>query len=502
MKNNILELKNLTKYYPGVAALKQVNLCVRKGEVHALVGENGAGKSTMIKAISGAITPTGGSICVDSREYSGLTPSSAREKGISVIYQEFNLFNELTVYENIYMGEFLQKGIVLDKAEMKKRTDEIFKQLRIRIDSGELIKNLSVGYQQMVEIAKAISKNAKILIMDEPSAPLTNSEVEALFRVVHTLKDTGVTIIYISHRMEEIFKLCDRVSVMRDGELLQTMNIADTNHNELIRLMIGRELVDTFPKCEERKPGETILELKHVTGNGLKDISLYVKKGEILGLGGLVGAGRTELAEIIFGLVPVESGEILLNKKNAAIKSPKDAIANRISLIPEDRKRHGAVLDLSVKDNIVMAMLEQISKFMVIDKKKEKKLVEKYSTSLRIKTPSMEQALKHLSGGNQQKVIFAKWIATDAEVLIMDEPTRGIDVGAKYEIYQIMNELAAQGKALIMISSEMPELIGMSDRIAVLAEGELRGELKKSEFSQELIMQCASIGGEYNEEKI
>jgi len=495
MKKNILELKNLIKYYPGIAALKQVNLRVQEGEVHALVGENGAGKSTMIKAISGAIMPTGGSICVDGQEYSSLTPVSAREKGISVIYQEFNLFNELTVYENIYMGEFLQKGIVLDKAEMMKRTDEAFKQLRIKINSGELVKNLTVGYQQMVEIAKAISKNAKILIMDEPSAPLTTAEVEALFRVIGTLKKSGVTIIYISHRLEEIFSMCDRVSVMRDGELLQTLNVADTNQDELIRLMIGRELVDTFPGRREHEFGETALELKHVTGNGLKDISLHVKKGEILGLGGLVGAGRTELAEIIFGLVPVESGEILLKKKAAAIKSPRSAIAHRISLIPEDRKRYGAVLNLSVKENIVMAIMEQISRFMVIDKKKEKELVDKYCTSLRIKTPSMEQTVNHLSGGNQQKVIFAKWIATDAEVLILDEPTRGIDVGAKYEIYQIMNELAAQGKALIMISSEMSELIGMSDRIVVLAEGELRGELKKPEFSQELIMQCASIGG-------
>lgn len=506
MEQDILVLSNITKYYPGVAALKGVNLNVRQGEVHALVGENGAGKSTLIKTISGAVPPTEGTIRINGKEHGGFTPASAREEGIGVIYQEFNLVSELTVYENIYLGEFLQKGIVLDKSGMRKKAGEVFHQLNIDIDPGELVKNLTVGYQQMVEIAKAISKKVKLLIMDEPTAPLTNTEVESLFGVIRKLKKAGVTVIYISHRMEEIFQICDRVSVMRDGEMRKTMDVRETSQEELIRLMIGRELVDTYPRrgnttgeCPdaseqtEHAVKDTVLELREVCGNGLRDITFSLKKGEILGLGGLVGAGRTELAELIFGLVPLEKGTILLRGQAVRIKSPKDAIKNRISLIPEDRKRYGAILNLSVKENIVLAVLKKISRRMVIDRRQEAKIVDTYREALKIKTPSVDQQVNHLSGGNQQKVIFAKWIATDAEVLILDEPTRGIDVGAKYEIYQIMNELAAQGKALIMISSDMPELIGMSDRILVLAEGELRGELNKPEFSQEKIMQHASI---------
>lgn len=493
MGQTILKLKNLTKYYPGVAALKQVNLEIYKGEIHALVGENGAGKSTLIKMIAGASAPSMGKICVSEKEYGSFTPAQAQEQGISVIYQEFNLVNELTVYENIYMGRFLKKGFRLDREAMRRETVDLFRQLDIQIPPDTLVKNLTVGYQQMVEIAKAISKKVNILIMDEPSAPLTNAEVEAMFRIVRKLKRQGVTILYISHRMEEIFELCDRVSVMRDGQLLRTMEVENTNEEELIRLMIGRELVNTYPEKRGTPEAETAMELRNVSGNGVKGISLSLHRGEILGLGGLVGAGRTELAELIFGMAPLETGEILLNGKPVSIKSPRDAIAQKISLIPEDRKRYGAILALSVKDNIVLTMLKAISRNTVIRRKKERELAERCVKTLNIKTPSIRQNVNHLSGGNQQKVVFAKWIATDADILILDEPTRGIDVGAKYEIYQIMNDLAARGKSIIMISSDMPELIGMSDRIVVLAEGKLRGELKKEEFSQERIMRCASI---------
>lgn len=377
---------------------------------------------------------------------------------------------------------------------MEREAAKAFEQLHIKIDPKALMKNLTVGYQQMVEIAKAIQQNAKILIMDEPSAPLTSAEVESMFEVVERLRKEGVSIIYISHRLEEIYRLSDRIVVLRDGEYIKTLITKESHVQELIKLMVGRELTQTYPPrgdCIDEN--EVILELKDVTGNGDKNISLKVHKGEILGLGGLVGAGRTELAQMIFGAVKKQSGEIYFKGKEINPKSPREAIDIGIALVPEDRKRHGALLGVSIKNNINMPIYQRNSTLSVINSKVERETAEKYEKSMAIKTPSLQQLVKNLSGGNQQKVILAKWLAADAELIIVDEPTRGIDVGAKYEIYKLMNELVEkEGKAIIMISSEMEELMGMSDRIVVLSEGNMTGSLEKSEFSQETIMAYAS----------
>lgn len=490
----VLQLQHIRKEYPGVVALKDVTLELKPGEILALIGENGAGKSTLIKCCSGAVIPTSGKIIVNGKEFTSMTPQLAAENGIAIIYQEFNSVKELSAAENLFLGRPIKKGIVIDKAAMEREAAKAFEQLHIKIDPKALMKNLTVGYQQMVEIAKAIQQNAKILIMDEPSAPLTSAEVESMFEVVERLRKEGVSIIYISHRLEEIYRLSDRIVVLRDGEYIKTLITKESHVQELIKLMVGRELTQTYPPrgdCIDEN--EVILELKDVTGNGDKNISLKVHKGEILGLGGLVGAGRTELAQMIFGAVKKQSGEIYFKGKEINPKSPREAIDIGIALVPEDRKRHGALLGVSIKNNINMPIYQRNSTLSVINSKVERETAEKYEKSMAIKTPSLQQLVKNLSGGNQQKVILAKWLAADAELIIVDEPTRGIDVGAKYEIYKLMNELVEkEGKAIIMISSEMEELMGMSDRIVVLSEGNMTGSLEKSEFSQETIMAYAS----------
>ena len=490
----VLQLQHIRKEYPGVVALKDVTLELKPGEMLALIGENGAGKSTLIKCCSGAVIPTSGKIIVNGKEFTSMTPQLAAENGIAIIYQEFNNVKELSAAENLFLGRPIKKGIVIDKAAMEREAAKAFEQLHIKIDPKALMKNLTVGYQQMVEIAKAIQQNAKILIMDEPSAPLTSAEVESMFEVVERLRKEGVSIIYISHRLEEIYRLSDRIVVLRDGEYIKTLITKESHVQELIKLMVGRELTQTYPPrgdCIDEN--EVILELKDVTGNGDKNISLKVHKGEILGLGGLVGAGRTELAQMIFGAVKKQSGEIYFKGKEINPKSPREAIDIGIALVPEDRKRHGALLGVSIKNNINMPIYQRNSTLSVINSKVERETAEKYEKSMAIKTPSLQQLVKNLSGGNQQKVILAKWLAADAELIIVDEPTRGIDVGAKYEIYKLMNELVEkEGKAIIMISSEMEELMGMSDRIVVLSEGNMTGSLEKSEFSQETIMAYAS----------
>ena len=490
----VLQLQHIRKEYPGVVALKDVTLELKPGEILALIGENGAGKSTLIKCCSGAVIPTSGKIIVNGKEFTSMTPQLAAENGIAIIYQEFNNVKELSAAENLFLGRPIKKGIVIDKAAMEREAAKAFEQFHIKIDPKALMKNLTVGYQQMVEIAKAIQQNAKILIMDEPSAPLTSAEVESMFEVVERLRKEGVSIIYISHRLEEIYRLSDRIVVLRDGEYIKTLITKESHVQELIKLMVGRELTQTYPPrgdCIDEN--EVILELKDVTGNGDKNISLKVHKGEILGLGGLVGAGRTELAQMIFGAVKKQSGEIYFKGKEINPKSPREAIDIGIALVPEDRKRHGALLGVSIKNNINMPIYQRNSTLSVINSKVERETAEKYEKSMAIKTPSLQQLVKNLSGGNQQKVILAKWLAADAELIIVDEPTRGIDVGAKYEIYKLMNELVEkEGKAIIMISSEMEELMGMSDRIVVLSEGNMTGSLEKSEFSQETIMAYAS----------
>lgn len=494
MSDNILELKHITKLYPGVVALNDVSLEVRRGEILALVGENGAGKSTLIKTCSGAITPTQGEIVINGKSFTGMTPQTSEQNGIGVIYQEFNLVGDLSVAENIFLGRAIRKGMVIDLKAMERESKKILDSLNIKINPKTLVKTLSVGYQQMVEIAKAVSQNAKLLIMDEPSAPLTSAEVEAMFAIVDKLKAGGVSIIYISHRLDEIFRLADRITILRDGQYVTTLNTDETNKDELVKYMVGRQLTEVYPKRDEIcVKNEVIFEAVNVSGNGDKNISFKIHRGEVLGLGGLVGAGRTEFAELMFGMRQKTAGKFIFKGKEISPKTPKDAIELGIGLVPEDRKKEGALLGMSIRCNINMPIYQRISKGTVINEKKEEEIAQTYRKEISIKTPTLDQLVKNLSGGNQQKVILAKWLAADSELLIFDEPTRGIDVGAKQEIYTLINHLVEQGKTVLMISSEMEELMGMSDRILILAEGNMTGELNKSEFNQERIMQLASI---------
>jgi ribose transport system ATP-binding protein len=487
----VLSLSNITKQYPGVLALDKVALDFVEGEVHALLGENGAGKSTLIKVVAGAIEPDGGVIQIAGQEFSKMTPYLARSLGVEVIYQEFNLVPSLSVAENIFLGDKTGRGILIDRKVMVQRARAVFRQFAIDIDPDALVRDLPSAQQQIVEIAKAVSKNVRILIMDEPTAPLTVSEVDSMFEIVRQLKARGVTILYISHRLEEIFRIADRVSVLRDGRYIATRATAATNRQELISLMVGRELKESYP-ARTVAPRAVALEVRHLSGAGDTDISFSVRKGEILGLSGLVGAGRTELARVIFGAEPAVGGEILLEGKPVQIHSPQDAINLGIGLIPEDRKHQGVFLDMDIKWNISFTQVRQLSRYAVVDGRRELTLAEKFRDLLRIKTPSLDQQVKNLSGGNQQKVVLAKSLAAQSKVLIFDEPTRGIDVGAKQEIYNLMCALADEGLAIIMISSDMEELLGMSDRVIVLCEGRIAGEVPRAEFSQNLILDLAS----------
>ena len=495
----VLKLENIVKKYPGVVALNNVSFDVKEGEIHALIGENGAGKSTLIKTCTGAVIPTSGKIIVNGKEFSSMTPQLAAENGIAIIYQEFNNVGELSVAENIFLGRAIRKGIVIDRKAMEEESRKVFETLNINIDPQEMVKNLTVGYQQMVEIAKAIQQHAKVLIMDEPSAPLTKAEVESMMKVVKKLQEDGVAIVYISHRLDEIFRLSQRITVLRDGEYVKTLITKDSNVNELVKLMVGRELTESYPARRDCIENEEILRLENVCGNGDENINLAIRKGEILGLGGLIGAGRTELAQMIFGVVKKREGKIIYKGKEINPKSPREAIDLGIALVPEDRKNQGALLETGIRENICMPILKRISRGTVFNKKTTYKLAEKYREDLKIKTPSVEQTVKNLSGGNQQKVILGKWMAAESDLIIFDEPTRGIDVGAKYEIYKLMNEMVESGKTILLISSEMEELMGMSDNIIVLSEGRITGELKRSEFSQETIMSYASTIKEENE---
>ena len=490
----VLQLQHIRKEYPGVVALSDVTLELKKGEILALIGENGAGKSTLIKCCSGAVIPTSGDIIVNGKTFKSMTPQLAAENGIAIIYQEFNNVKELSAAENLFLGRPIRKGIIVDKKAMEEEAAKAFERLHIKINPKSLMKDLTVGYQQMVEIAKAVSQNAKLLIMDEPSAPLTSAEVEAMFAIVDKLKAGGVSIIYISHRLDEIFRLADRITILRDGQYVTTLNTDETNKDELVKYMVGRQLTEVYPKRDEIcVKDEVIFEAVNVSGNGDKNISFKIHRGEVLGLGGLVGAGRTEFAELMFGMRPKTAGKFIFKGKEISPKTPKDAIELGIGLVPEDRKKEGALLGMSIRCNINMPIYQRISKGTVINEKKEEEIAQTYRKEISIKTPTLDQLVKNLSGGNQQKVILAKWLAADSELLIFDEPTRGIDVGAKQEIYTLINHLVEQGKTVLMISSEMEELMGMSDRILILAEGNMTGELNKSEFNQERIMQLASI---------
>lgn len=490
--SKVLEVKNITKTYPGVVALDHVSFDVEKGEILALIGENGAGKSTVIKTIAGAITPDSGTIVIDGTEYEKLTPAIAKDAGIGVVYQELNLVPSLSIMENIFLGDRVGGNRFMpDFKQMKQRAEEVMEDLGVKIDVSTQVQMLSTAQMQIVEIAKATVKNCKVLIMDEPSASIPMAEVQNMFRIVRRLKEKGVSIIYISHRLEELFELCDRVTVFRDGQFVTTKKVADITKKDLIKYMIGRELTEKFP-VRNVKIGDPVLEVEDLTGNGDFHINLMLRKGEILGLAGLVGAGRTELAKMLCGDVRPESGSITVKGKKMHAASAADGVELGIGLVPEDRKLEGVFLEYTIEWNIPIMSMRKISKLGIIDFKKADQMTEQYVDALAIKTPSVKQEVKNLSGGNQQKVVVAKVLAADNDILIFDEPTRGIDVGAKQEIYKLMNRLVEEGRSILMISSEMEELLGMSDRIIVLHEGRVSGELSKENFSQDRVLELAS----------
>ena len=489
---NLLKVENLTKVYPGVVALDKVSLEVQRGECLALVGENGAGKSTLIKAITGAIAPDGGTITFENETYSEMTPTQSHSIGISAIYQEFVLCPPLSAGENIYMGQRPMAGPFQNERMMLANAQAILDRFQVsNFKANMLIRDLSVAYRQMVEIAKAIAHNAKLLIMDEPTAPLSDHEVEVLFRIIDELKSNGVTIIYISHRLDELYRVSDRVTVMRDGKVITTQNTDDLTKDQIIAYMVGRELTNKFDERTDEL-GPVLLEAKNLGGNGVQPFSLTLRAGEVLGLGGLVGAGRTEYAQLLFGSARKDCGELYLEGERINLDSPVDAVKHGIGMVTEDRKATGVMLRMSVRENIVVSILKRISSRGFVNRKVEHDTADQQIAALRIKTPGKEQLVGNLSGGNQQKTALAKWLANDSKVLILDEPTRGIDVGAKKEIYNLINELAAQGKGIIVISSDMEEIMGITDRMHILYEGKNVGMLEKEDYTQERILQYAS----------
>ena len=494
MSETILSMKKIDKRFSGVHALKGVDFELRAGEIHALVGENGAGKSTMMKALTGIFPKDSGEIHYLGKLYNPRGPKEALSRGIGIIHQELNMMEHLTVAQNIFIGRESTKGIFLDDKELNRRTEELFAKLNMNIDPRETLGRLTVGKQQMVEIAKAVSHNLKILILDEPTAALTETEINELFAIMRDLASRGVGMIYISHRMDEIGQITDRVTVMRDGENAGKGDTKDLTKEDIINMMVGRVIYEE-PKAKSNVPAdaEVVLRVKNLNaGRLVKNVSFELKKGEILGFAGLMGAGRTETARALFGADPVESGLVEIHGKPVRITSPMDAVRHGIGYLSEDRKRFGLAVGLSVTENAILASYDDYEKGLFIHRKEVSDITEKYVDTLKIKTPTVNQLLKNLSGGNQQKVVIAKWLIKNSEILIFDEPTRGIDVGAKSEIYTLMNELVKEGKSIIMISSELPEVLRMSDRVLVMCEGRITGELDIQDANQEEIMKYAT----------
>jgi rhamnose transport system ATP-binding protein len=493
MSDVLLSARGVSKAYAGVRALRSAAFELRRGEVHALIGENGAGKSTLVKIITGAVRPDEGEIVVEGEPIHENSPRLAKARGIAAIYQQPALFPELTVAENIAIGH--EAGGMLGRVDWgtrHRRAAELLARVGARIDPETDAGDLTMPQQQLVEIARALGADARILILDEPTASLSEEDTRNLFSVIRQLRAEGVGMIYISHRLEELPVIADRVTVLRDGETIDTRPMAEVGREQLIQLMVGRELSAIFPK-EEVAIGETVLELRGVGSNaaGVRDVSLTVRAGEIVGLAGLVGAGRTELARTIFGLTPPEEGEILVRGEPVTVDSPASAIAHGIAYVPEDRRRHGVVLEMTVSSNVTLAALEELSGPAGLDFARERELASSYSERLGVKTPSIYTPVSALSGGNQQKVALSRWLVTKPAVLILDEPTQGIDVGAKSEIHRLMSELARQGVAILMISSELPEILGMSDRVVVMHGGRVAGELSRAEATQERILELA-----------
>lgn len=502
--DNVLEMKGIVKKFPGVIALKNVTFSATRGEVHALVGENGAGKSTLMKVLSGVhpYPSYEGELVIkgETRRFSGTR--EAEEAGVSIIHQELNLIPELSVAENVFLGREPTRPPFnfIDRKKMSDDAASLISSFNIDISTSSLIKDLSVGRQQMVEIAKALSVNSDILVLDEPTSALTEKEIRTLFEIIRDLKSRGVTMIYISHKLEEVFEICDRATVLRDGETVATLPMSELDNDKLVSLMVGRELTQLYPERDVSPGGEAVrvenLYVAHPFLPGEKiveDVSFSASKGEILGIAGLMGSGRSEVVTAMFGAFPSDTaGKLFIDGRQVAMKNPRHAIKNGLGLVTEDRKRFGLVLIMSVKENASLAALDSVSMSQLINPKQEKDLVDKYIRELNIKTSGQNVVVNTLSGGNQQKVVISKWLANEPKILILDEPTRGVDVGARFEIYQIMNKLVESGVCIIMISSDLPEVLGMSDRILVMHEGRITGEFDRGDATQEEVMSCAT----------
>jgi len=490
----ILKMENITKTFPGVVALDNVSIDLYKGEVLGILGENGAGKSTLIKILAGNYIKDSGGIYVDGQKFEIKGPAEAMASGIRVIYQELNTLNNLTVTENMFVGEQIVKGPfkIVDWKAMTKRAEELLDTLNVKLDPNTIIGDLTVSEKQIVEIAKAISKEAKILVMDEPTAALSEEETQSLFRIIKTLKSKGVSIVYISHRLKEIFAITDRVTVLRDGKKVGTLKTKETDTNELVTMMVGRDIKDMYPK-REVPIGDTVMKVKNLTAEGFDNVSFNLRKGEILGIFGLLGSGRTSLVKVLFGANKIKNGEITVNSKKVNVKSPAIARDEKIGLVPLDRKVEGLALIMGVKENITLANIKDLGKSFLIAKAHERKKVDKWVNEVGIKTPSVEQEVNSLSGGNQQKVVLAKWLESGSQIIILNEPTRGIDVGAKIEIYKLMQDLCEKGSSIIMVSSELPEIISIADRIIVMSKGRFTGEYLRKEASEEELLHVACL---------
>jgi ribose transport system ATP-binding protein len=502
----LVRMEGIDKRFPGVHALDQCDFDLQSGEVHALVGENGAGKSTLMKILGGIYHKDGGHVFLNGDEVEIVNPRQAQDMGISMIHQELNLMPHLTIAQNIYIGREPRTRVsfMVDDKTTNQKAEKLFEMLSLELDPDTKLADLTVAKQQMVEIAKALSFNSKILIMDEPTAALTDAEIDDLFRIIRELRGNGVGIVHISHRLEELKLIADRITVMRDGRIIDTLLTENATKDNIISLMVGRTIYESEPEIPENPSQEIVMEVRSLNrGKALQDVSFDLKKGEILGFAGLMGAGRTDVARAIFGADNLDSGEIFIKGKRVQIHKPKDAVVYGIGYLSEDRKRYGLTLGMDVRDNIAMASMKNFLRwFTWVDKKKQTSVSREMVSTLNIKTPSVDHRVKYLSGGNQQKVVIGKWLTADTDILIFDEPTRGIDVGAKSEIYKLLNDLASAGKSIIMISSELPEILRMSHRVVVMCEGRITGILNADELTQESIMILATMRGNMAQEPV